>query len=127
MILPEESILVSVDINKTTMAFTNLLNNAIRFSPPDRDITVGAVQDGEDVLAWVQDRGRGIPKDRLQKIFEEFYQVESTAAGHSGGLGIGLSITKGIIEAQDGEIWAESEGEGAGAIFKVLLPVVASS
>jgi signal transduction histidine kinase len=121
-ILPEDPIPVKVDRSKTTLAFTNLLNNAIRFSPPGSEITVGAVQDGEDVLAWVQDRGRGIPKDQLQKIFEEFYQVAETETQHTGGLGIGLSIAKGIIEAQEGEIWAESEGEGAGAIFKVLLP-----
>ena len=122
-ILPEEPLSVSVDLNKTTLAFTNILNNAIRFSPPGCEITVGAIRDGEDVLAWVQDRGRGIPKDQLEKIFEEFYQVETAEPHHDGGLGIGLSIAKGIIEAQEGEIWAESEGEGAGAIFKVLLPV----
>jgi signal transduction histidine kinase len=124
-VLSEEPIHVNVDISKTTLAFTNLLNNAIRFSPPGCEITVGAVQNGDDVMAWVQDRGKGIPRDQLQKIFEEFYQVESADALHRGGLGIGLSIAKGIIEAQDGEIWAESEGEGAGAIFKVLLPLAA--
>jgi signal transduction histidine kinase len=119
-ILPEEPIYINVDISKTTLAFTNLLNNAIRFSPPEGEITVGAIPNGEDVLSWVQDRGRGIPKDQLQKIFKEFYQVETS--GQKGGLGIGLSIAKGIIEAQEGEIWAESEGEGAGVVFKVLLP-----
>jgi signal transduction histidine kinase len=121
-ILPEYPIPVNVDVSKTTLAFTNLLNNAIRYSPPGCEIAIGAIQDGEDVLAWVQDRGRGIPRDQLQKIFEEFYQVDETETHHTGGLGIGLSIAKGIIEAQEGEIWAESEGEGAGATFKVLLP-----
>jgi signal transduction histidine kinase len=120
-ILPEKPIDVNVDISKTTLAFTNLLNNAIQFSPPGCEITVGVIRNGDDVLAWVQDRGRGIPKDQLQKIFEEFYQVDTTQL-HHGGLGIGLSIAKGIIEAQEGEIWAESEGEGTGAVFKVLLP-----
>jgi signal transduction histidine kinase len=120
-ILPEEPIDLNVDISKTTLAFTNLLNNAIQFSPPGCEITVGAIRNGDDVLAWVQDRGRGIPKDQLQKIFEEFYQID-TMKPHHGGLGIGLSIAKGIIEAQEGEIWAESEGEGTGAVFKVLLP-----
>jgi signal transduction histidine kinase len=119
-ILPEEPIYVSVDISKTTLAFTNLLSNAIRFSPQGCEITVGAVQNGEDVLSWVQDRGGGIPKDQLRKIFEEFYQVETP--GHADGLGIGLTIAKGIIEVQEGEIWAESEGDGAGTVFKVILP-----
>jgi len=122
-LLPEEPIHINVDINKTTLALVNLLNNAIRFSPTGSDITVGAVRDGDEVLAWVQDCGRGIPKDQLQKIFEEFYQVETQDVCYFGGLGIGLSIAKGIIEAQEGEIWAESDGERAGTIFKVLLPV----
>jgi signal transduction histidine kinase len=122
-ILPNEPIFVHVDISKTTLAFTNLLNNAIRFSLPGCEISVGAIRNGEDVLAWVQDRGRGIPSDQLQRIFEEFYQVEAAKSVHPGGLGIGLSIAKGIIEAEEGEIWAESEGEGAGATFKVLLPI----
>ena len=126
-LLPEEPIHINVDINKTTLALVNLLNNAIRYSPTGSDITVGAVRDGDEVLAWVQDRGRGIPKDQLQKIFEEFYQVETQDVCYFGGLGIGLSIAKGIIEAQEGEIWAESDGERAGAIFKVLLPVALPS
>ncbi len=125
-ILPEEPVYVNVDISKTTLAFTNLLSNAIRFSPPGCEITIGAIQNGEDVLSWVQDQGRGIPKDQLLKVFEEFYQVGATVTVHRGGLGIGLNIAKGIIEAQEGEIWAESEGQGAGATFKVLLPVAPS-
>jgi signal transduction histidine kinase len=70
----------------------------------------------------VQDHGIGIPVNKLQKIFEEFYQIEPPNTRHHGGLGIGLTIAKGLIEAQRGKIWAESEGLGAGATFKVLLP-----
>ena len=122
--LPEEPFRVTVDLDKTSMAFINLLNNAIRFSPKGSDITIGAITDGSQVLAWVQDQGIGIPVDKLQKIFEEFYQVEPPNTRHYGGLGIGLTIAKGIIEAQGGKIWAESEGPGAGSTFKVLLPAV---
>jgi signal transduction histidine kinase len=121
--LPEEPFNVTVDIDKTSMAFVNLLNNAIRFSPKGSDITIGAIRDGKQVLAWVQDQGIGIPVDKLQKIFEEFYQIEPPNTRHYGGLGIGLTIAKGLIEAQGGKIWAESEGLGAGATFKVLLPL----
>jgi len=119
---PEEPFYVDVDIDKTSLAFINLLNNAIRFSPQGRTITVGAITQGNDVLAWVQDQGIGIPADKLEKIFEEFYQIEPPNTRHYGGLGIGLPIARGIIEAQDGKIWAESEGLGTGATFKVKLP-----
>jgi len=74
------------------------------------------------VIAWVQDRGIGVPVDKLEKIFDEFYQIEPPNTRHYGGLGIGLSIAKGIIEAQGGRIWAESEGLEKGSIFKVELP-----
>ena len=104
------------------MAFTNLLNNAVRFSPEKSEITIGTIQDDNQVLAWVQDHGIGIPVDQLQKIFEEFYQIEPPNSRHHGGLGIGLTIAKGLIEAQGGKIWVESEGAGGGATFKVLLP-----
>lgn len=122
-VFPEEPFTVDVDLDKTSLAFGNILNNAIRFSPPGSKITVGAVQHKDQVLAWVQDQGMGIPPDKLQKIFEEFYQIEPPNTRHYGGLGIGLTIAKGLIEAQGGKIWAESEGPGNGATFKVLLPL----
>jgi signal transduction histidine kinase len=119
---PEQPFYVNVDIDKTARAFINLLDNALRFSQEGSEIVIGTINDGNQVLAWVQDQGIGIPVDQLQKIFEEFYQIEHPNTRHYGGLGIGLSIAKGLIEAQGGKIWAESEGLGAGATFKVLLP-----
>lgn len=119
----EEPFIVDVDLDKTALAFGNILNNAIRFSHPGSTITVGAVKHKNQVLAWVQDQGIGIPPDKLQKIFEEFYQIEPPNTRHYGGLGIGLTIAKGLIEAQGGKIWAESEGLGSGATFKVMLPL----
>jgi hypothetical protein len=100
----------------------NLLNNAIRFSEEGSEIVIGAIEQGDKVMAWVQDNGMGIPPDKLQKVFEEFYQIEPPNTRRYGGLGIGLTIAKGLIEAQDGKIWAESEGQGKGATFKVVLP-----
>lgn len=119
---PEQPFYVNVDLDKTSLAFINLLDNAIRFSPEKSEIVVGTVNDGNQVLAWVQDHGLGVPVDKLQKIFEEFYQIEPPNTRHFGGLGIGLTIAKGIIEEQGGRIWAESEGPNSGATFKVLLP-----
>jgi signal transduction histidine kinase len=120
----QDSLVVNVDIDKTALAFGNILGNAIRFSPEGSDITIGVARDGDQVLSWVQDQGIGIPADQLQKIFEEFYQIEPPNTRHYGGLGIGLTIAKGLIEAQDGKMWAESEGVGRGSTFKVLLPAV---
>jgi signal transduction histidine kinase len=119
----EEPLVVNVDIDKTALAFVNILGNAIRFSPEESDITIGVTKEGNQVLAWVQDHGIGIPVDKLQKIFEEFYQIEPPNTRHYGGLGIGLTIAKGLIEAQGGKIWVESEGQGSGSTFKVFLPI----
>jgi len=118
----DDPIYVTVDPEKTTLAIVNLLNNAIRFSPNDSQIVIGAIEQGKQVMAWVQDNGKGIPGDKLQKIFEEFYQLEPPNTRSYGGLGIGLTIAKGLIEVQGGKIWAESEGLGKGATLKVLLP-----
>jgi signal transduction histidine kinase len=118
----DEPIYVNVDPEKMTLAFVNLLNNAIRFSSEGSKIVIGAMEQDDQIMAWVQDNGIGIPADQLQKIFEEFYQIEPPNTRRYSGLGIGLTIAKGLIEAQAGEIWAESEGEGKGSTFKVVLP-----
>jgi signal transduction histidine kinase len=118
----EAPIFVNVDPEKTTLAFVNLLNNAIRFSSQGSEIVIGAADQGDKVLAWVQDKGIGIPVDKLQKVFEEFYQVEPPNTRRYNGLGIGLPIAKGLIETQGGKIWAESQGAGQGSTFKVALP-----
>ncbi len=118
----DDPIFINVDPERTTLAFVNLLNNAIRFSPEGSEIVIGAVGNDDKVVAWVQDRGIGIPVDKLQKIFEEFYQIEPPNTRRYGGLGIGLTIAKGLIEVQGGNIWAESEGKDKGSTFKVILP-----
>ena len=120
----EDAHIVNVDIDKTAQAFSNILSNALRFSPEGADITIGVRKDGSQVLSWVQDQGIGIPVDKLGKIFEEFYQIEPPNTRHYGGLGIGLTIAKGLIEAQGGKIWAESQGKGTGSTFKVMLPSI---
>jgi signal transduction histidine kinase len=85
------------------------------------------LQPGGEVLAWVQDNGVGIPRADLKRIFTEFYQVEPHTTRHHDGMGIGLSIAKGLIEAHGGRIWAESAGAGKGATFKVLLPYLTTA
>jgi signal transduction histidine kinase len=116
---------IKCDPEKLKSAFVNLLDNAVRFTPEHGKITIGAIsQAGGEVLSWVQDNGIGIPQNELKKIFTEFYQVEPHTTRTHGGMGIGLSIAKGLVEAHGGKIWAESPGLGQGATFKVLLPFI---
>ena len=122
--LKETSCPVKCDPEKLKSAFVNLLDNAIRFTPELGRIALGATpQAGGGILCWVQDNGIGIPQGELKKIFTEFYQVEPHTTRTHGGMGIGLSIAKGLVEAHGGQIWAESAGPGKGATFKVLLPL----
>ncbi len=127
MELPPQSLLVTADPDKLTPAFINIINNAIRFTPPGGEITIGAVQRGGNILTWVKDNGMGIAPENLAKIFDEFYQVEPHNTRRFGGLGIGLTIAKGLVESQGGRIWAESPGLGQGTILRVLLPPAGTS
>jgi signal transduction histidine kinase len=126
--LPEIPIPVKCDPEKLTSAFINLLDNAIRFTPEGGKITLGtAQQPGGGVLAWIQDTGKGIPASELKKIFQGFYQIEPHTTRKHGGMGIGLSIAKGLVDAHGGKIWAESAGPDKGATFKVLLPFLSTN
>ena len=89
----DDPIYVNVDAEKTTLAIVNLLNNAIRFSSNDSQIVIGAIEQGKQVMAWVQDNGKGIPGDKLNKVFEEFYQLEPPNTRSYGGLDAALKAT----------------------------------
>ncbi len=117
-------IVVQVDGILTTMGFTNILNNAIRFTPPGGHISLKAEM-REGVEAWVtlSDNGIGIEAHQLERIFEKFYQVEDHMTRKHGGLGVGLSITKALVEAEGGRVWASSEGLGKGTTITVVLPL----
>ncbi len=125
--MPSQSLLVTADPDKLTPAFVNIINNAIRFTPSGGKITIGAIQRSGNIQVYIQDNGIGIAPDQLTKIFQEFYQVEPHTTRRFGGLGIGLTIAKGLIETQSGRIWAESEGLGKGTTIRVLLPPAGTS
>ena len=114
-------------------ALSNLLINSIRFTPDDGVIQVIVADVGDEVRVTVKDTGIGIPAEEHERVFESMYEVQSsmlhstgTYEFRSGGLGIGLAITKGIIDAHKGRIWVESE-EGRGATFTFALPSASSS
>src|SRR5262249_52612312 len=122
--IDNESAAVHVDRLKIGMALTNILNKAIKFTPHAGEITLATEQKPHEVWIKITDNGMGIPADHLEKIFEEFYQVADHMTRRHNGMGIGLSIAKGMVEAHDGRIWAESEGLNKGSTFNVALPLV---
>ncbi|MBT3315387.1 MAG: GAF domain-containing sensor histidine kinase [Anaerolineae bacterium] len=123
---PEEPLKMMLDEKKFRAAVVNLFHNAIRFSPEKGEVIVGAQREKESVIIWVKDHGIGIPKKELEDIFKKFYQVESPNVRRYGGMGIGLTIAQGLVKEQAGRLWAESEGEGKGATFKIMLPYKAA-
>jgi signal transduction histidine kinase len=123
---PEEPLEMMLDEKKFRAAVVNLFHNAIRFSPEKGEIIVGAQREKESVIVWVRDYGIGIPQKELEDIFEKFYQVEAPNVRRYGGMGIGLTIAQGLVKEQGGRLWAESEGEGKGAVFKIMLPYKAA-
>ena len=125
--MPPQSLLVTADPDKLTPAFVNIIDNAIRFTPGGGQITIGAIQRSGNIQVYIQDSGIGIAPDQLTKIFQEFYQVEPHTTRRYGGLGIGLTIAKGLIETQSGRVWAESDGLGKGTTIRVLLPPAGTS
>lgn len=121
--IPDISLVVAVDRVKFGMALTNLLNNAIKFTPGGGQITLSSDRKPNAVWIKVEDTGVGIPQDQLERIFEEFHQVEDHMTRRHGGMGLGLSIAKALIEAHGGRIWAESGGTGQGSTFYINLPL----
>lgn len=102
----------------------NLLENARKFSPDGGRVQVRAWRERSWVYTAVSDQGIGIPADKLERIFEPFYQVEGGTTRRFGGMGLGLALVKEIVVRHGGEIWAESPGPGQGATFTFRLPVV---
>jgi len=123
IVVPTEVQFIYVDGQKIITALSNLLNNAVRFTPAGGTIRVDSVVQPGEVWIRVADNGIGIPADQLEKIFDEFYQVENHLTRRHGGMGLGLSIARGLIEAHGGRIWAESPGPDQGSTFYVSLPL----
>ena len=112
---------VDVDSSKISIVLSNLLKNALTFTNEGGHVVIRCEQKPEYVTVTVQDDGLGIPAKDLPRIFDRFYQVESHLTRRHGGMGLGLSVAKVMIEMHGGRIWAESK-EGEGSIFTFLLP-----
>jgi len=111
-----------IDRDRVKQVIMNLINNAIKFSPDGSVVNIRAKKEEDEILFEVQDSGRGIPKNEQTKIFDTFYQVDSGMDRKFGGVGLGLSISRGIVLAHGGRIWAEST-VGKGSTFRFTLPI----
>ena len=128
VVIEAEDVHVEADAGRLQQVLVNLVGNALKFSPPGSNIKLTAhpVALGDSragVCFSVDDRGRGIPAEKLERVFERFEQVTATDASEKGGAGLGLAISKAIVEQHGGRIWAESV-EGEGSSFRFTVPVV---
>jgi two-component system phosphate regulon sensor histidine kinase PhoR len=119
--IPQDLPAISLDMVKMGEVFSNLLNNAIKFTPVDGKITIAASKNGEYVRVDFKDSGIGIEQQHLGRIFERFYRVDKGRSREMGGTGLGLAIVKHIIQSHNGKISVESEF-GKGSTFSVFLP-----
>lgn len=123
--LPEEPVNVRGDAVRLTQVFSNLLNNAAKYTEPGGRITVLMRKKTKEVSVKVQDNGIGIPMDKLEEIFSIFTQMDADHLDPQGGLGIGLALVKRLVEMHGGQVLGRSEGPGNGSEFEVLLPLAA--
>lgn len=112
------------DRKKIIRVMDNLLGNALKFTPKGGHATVTLQREDKMVKITISDTGIGLEKSHYYKIFERFYQVDSSYTRATGGIGMGLAIAKEIIEAHNGRIWAESDGIGHGSRFIFTLPLI---
>ena len=125
---PPEPLFVQAVMDRVAQVLVNLLSNAIKFSPPRERVRVRWRQSGDAAIIEVADRGPGIPTEKVLAIFEPFRQLDSSTTREHGGAGLGLAISRGIIEALGGTLWVESKAGGGekgerGSQFFVRLPL----
>jgi PAS domain S-box-containing protein len=124
VMLPKQPVIIEADPTRLAQVFVNLLNNAAKYSNRGGHIWLTAERQRSDVVVSVRDTGIGIPADQLPRIFEMYSQVERSLEKSQGGLGIGLTLVKRLVEMHGGSVEAHSEGPGKGSEFVVRLPVV---
>jgi PAS domain S-box-containing protein len=122
VVLPGHSPVVLADTVRIAQVLENLLSNASKYTDTGGSIDLQVSEEGDDVLLRVSDTGIGIDRDHLAKVFDLFLQIDATAARTEGGLGIGLSLVKRLVELHGGRVTAYSDGPGRGTCFEVRLP-----
>jgi len=120
--LCDEPVHLVGDPLRLTQVFSNLVNNAAKYTPPGGDIRVRLAHQGGDAVVTVTDSGQGIPPDMLSPIFDMFTQVDRSLERTQAGLGVGLSLAKRLVELHGGSVAARSDGPGRGSAFEVRLP-----
>jgi PAS domain S-box-containing protein len=126
VVVPPEPIFVEADATRLDQIFTNLLNNAAKYTDPEGRIEIAVELQEAVVVVRVQDSGIGIPEEMLPRVFDLFVQASRSLDRSQGGLGIGLTLVRSLVEMHGGTVQACSDGEGQGSEFLVRLPVVAN-
>ena len=121
--LPPEPVHVLADEDRIIQVLTNLIGNALQYTPEQGTVSVLLEKDKTEAQISVRDTGLGIPAEHLSHIFDRFYRVDKSRSRTQGGSGIGLTIAKHLVEAHGGRIWAESAGENKGSVFVFTLPL----
>jgi CheY-like chemotaxis protein len=122
--LPNEPVYLDADPVRLAQVLGNLLHNACKFTDPGGHVALSAKREGRELVLVVSDDGIGLAPDQIEGIFEMFVQADKSLERARGGLGIGLTLTRRLVELHGGTITARSAGPGAGSSFEVRLPIV---
>jgi PAS domain S-box-containing protein len=122
---PDGPLTVEADRDRVQQILTNLISNAIKYSPNGGEVCIGGREDSDGALMWVSDEGMGMTEEQVSMLFQRFQRVDRDAIKGIRGTGLGLFLVRGLVEAHGGRIWAESV-PGEGSTFFVRLPLVAA-
>jgi len=119
---PLDAITVSVDAERFAQVLSNLISNAIKYSPTNEEVHISVTRKGDEVEIAVSDRGEGVPEEFRQRIFDKFARADGSDSRHTSGSGLGLTIARSLVEAMGGRLYFESQ-QGLGSTFYVALPI----
>lgn len=127
VVLPKEDVWLEADQARMEQVLVNLLSNSAKYTAPGGRIEIAAAVEDGDLVIRVSDNGRGIAPELLPRVFDMFCQDERPLDRSQGGLGIGLTLVKSLVELHDGKVSAQSEGEGCGAEFTIRMPLASKN